>query len=84
MSKVMPELNEYAFKEITKLGPELIEKLKKKPFNVKFVTLQDQELQKMKECTQAKCFDKFKNAIGQDLGEKMIRIVEELTPKDLQ
>ena len=79
--KVMPELMEFAFKEVTEREKAYVQEIQKPPYNVKISTLSDQEMDRWSKAIRDKCVDAFIKKIGAD-GKTMVDEFIRLRPKD--
>lgn len=82
-TKVMPEIQEWAWDQVNTETAKKVEEMQKPPFNVK-VDFMDRATEKeIENLLQAKAIELFQKTIGKDVADEMIKCVREATPKDL-
>lgn len=78
--KVMPELMDFAFKEVTQREKEYVETIQKPPHNVKVSFFSNQEMEKCASIVRQPAIDKFVKAVGAD-GKTMVEETIKLRPE---
>jgi TRAP-type C4-dicarboxylate transport system substrate-binding protein len=78
--KVMPELMEFAFKEVTEREKSYVDEVQKPPYNVKITTLSDQEMERWAKAIRDKAVDTFIKKVGAD-GKVMVEEFSRLRPQ---
>jgi TRAP-type C4-dicarboxylate transport system substrate-binding protein len=78
--KVMPELMDFAFKEVTDREKSYVNEIQKPPYNVKITTLSDQEMERWTKAIRDKAIDTFVKKIGAD-GKVMVEEFNRLRPQ---
>jgi C4-dicarboxylate-binding protein DctP len=82
-NKIIPELQEYAYNETDRRTLEVYQIVQKPPYNVEVYTMPKSEQKRLKDATQKVCIEKFREVIGKDLADSMIKAVRETTPPDM-
>lgn len=77
--KVMPELMDFAFKEVTQREKDYVNEIQKAPYNVKVSFFSDQEMERCAKIVRDPAIDKFVKAIGPD-GKTMVEETLKLRP----
>jgi len=77
--KVMPELMDFAFKEVAEREKLYVAEIQKPPYNVKVSYLSESEMERWTKIIRPKAFEKFVKAVGSE-GQVMIDEVLRLRP----
>jgi len=78
--RVMPELMEFAFKEVAEREKAYVSEIQKPPHNVKVSFLPESEMERWTKATRGQAIEKFVKAVGAD-GQTMVDEVLKLRPK---
>jgi TRAP-type C4-dicarboxylate transport system substrate-binding protein len=79
--RVMPELMEFAFKEVTEREKSYVQEIQKPPYNVKVTTISDQEMERWTKAIMDKCVEAYIKKVGAD-GKTMVEEFIRLRPKN--
>lgn len=78
--KVMPELMDFAFKEVTAREKSYIEEIQKPPYNVKVSFLTHREMERWAQAIRPKAIDLFVKKVGAE-GKAMVDAFNDLRPE---
>ncbi len=78
--KVMPELMDFAFKEVTERERTYVEEIQKPPYNVKISFLPHREMERWTQAIRPKAIDAFVKKVGAE-GRAMVDAFVDLRPE---